>query len=96
MRISIKDYVGVASTEQIQTAVSFINSHKEKNNCVYVHCKAGRYRSALIVACYLVNCNPKMSTNEVIDHLTKLRSHVILKRERQINAINSFRNTLLE
>ena len=84
----------MASTEQIHKAVSFINSHKEKNNCVYVHCKAGRYRSALIVACYLVHCNQSLSTDEVINNLTQLRSHVILKKQRQIDAIDAYRESL--
>ena len=56
-QIAVKDYVGVASLDQIKRAVDFINKHKalDDSGTVYVHCKAGRYRSALIVGCYLIN-----------------------------------------
>jgi protein-tyrosine phosphatase len=68
-----------------------MKKHKEKNNCVYVHCKAGRYRSALIVACYLIHNNPKLTTDDVIKQLTLLRPNVILQRKRQIDAINEYK-----
>ncbi len=56
-QIAVKDYVGVATLDQIKEAIDFINKQKALDNSgtVYVHCKAGRYRSALIVGCYLIN-----------------------------------------
>lgn len=92
MRISIKDYYGVATTEQIHEAVSYINKHKELNNCVLVHCKAGRYRSALIVACYVANNNRHLSIQQIIKFIEKLRPSVILNRKRQIDAIDKYKS----
>ena len=89
LQIPIKDYVGVASLEQIKKSVEFIKKHKEKNECVYVHCKAGRYRSALIVACYLIGTK-EMKPEQAISFLVSLRPHVILNAKRQLNAMNGY------
>jgi len=42
------------SLEQIQRGVAFIDWNIQNNRSVYVHCKAGRGRSALIEMCYLI------------------------------------------
>lgn len=34
--------------------VDFINKNVDKGGVVYVHCKAGRSRSATLVCCYLM------------------------------------------
>ncbi|MGV3483090.1 MAG: dual specificity protein phosphatase family protein [Planctomycetaceae bacterium] len=38
----------------IDLAVEFIQSHVEQDQCVYIHCKAGRARSATVAICWLV------------------------------------------
>jgi atypical dual specificity phosphatase len=89
LQVPIKDYIGVADLEQIKQSVDFIKKHKEKNECVYVHCKAGRYRSALIVACYLISTK-NMKPEQAISFLVTLRPHVILNVKRQLNAMHSY------
>jgi atypical dual specificity phosphatase len=89
MQMPITDYVGVASLDQIKQCVDFIYKHKEMNQCVYVHCKAGRYRSALIVACYLIR-DQRLQPFEVINRLKELRPSVVLEKPRQLNAMNSY------
>ena len=89
LQVPIKDYVGVADLEQIKKSVDFIKKHKDQNECVYVHCKAGRYRSALIVACYLINTK-KMRPEEATSMLVALRPHVILNIKRQLKAMHSY------
>jgi atypical dual specificity phosphatase len=42
------------SLEQIDQAVAFIEEAIGRNEAVYVHCKAGRARSATVVLCYLM------------------------------------------
>jgi atypical dual specificity phosphatase len=89
MQMAIADFVGVPNLEQIKQCMEFIDTHKKKNECVYVHCKAGRYRSATIVACYLIK-ERKMLPYEVINHLKQLRPSVVLDRPRQLNAMNNY------
>lgn len=88
-QMPILDYVGTPNLEQIKECVDFIDKHKKSNECVYVHCKAGRYRSALIVACFLIK-DRKMEPFEVIKLLKELRPSVVLELPRQINAMNSY------
>lgn len=88
-QIEIKDYVGVATLEQIKEAIEFINKHKCLDQTVYVHCKAGRYRSALIVGCYLINAN-RFTPEQASEHLKKLRSFVIMDKPRQLNAMREY------
>ncbi|MCH8922683.1 MAG: dual specificity protein phosphatase family protein [Planctomycetes bacterium] len=42
------------SFEAINEAVDFIDRHRGAGHAVYVHCKAGRGRSATIVLCWLM------------------------------------------
>ena len=47
IEINVCDFTGAPSIEEIEKCLSFIESSQGK---IYVHCKAGRCRSALIVA----------------------------------------------
>ena len=89
MQIPIKDYTGVASLEQLKKGVDFINTHRSQNQSVYVHCKAGRYRSALMVACYLINTK-QYTPEEARNFLKEKRPQVILNIDRQKKAMQSF------
>ena len=91
MQIAVEDYVGVADTSQLEKAVSFIEHHKSRNQCVYVHCKAGRYRSALVVACYLIK-DRGMRPEQAVELLKQIRPCVILEKKRQFDAMNMFYN----
>ena len=48
------DYNCSPTQEQLDEAVDFIKQFDGTNKSVYVHCKAGRSRSALVAACYLI------------------------------------------
>lgn len=54
LRLSTVDLSGAPSLEQLQRGVEFLLRHRERGNSVYVHCKAGRSRSATMVAAYLI------------------------------------------
>jgi atypical dual specificity phosphatase len=94
MHIPIQDFVGLPSIDQVQQAVGFINLHSSNSDRVYVHCKAGRYRSALMVACYLIHKNRDWTCEQVIDHLKTLRSSVLLERADQIDLMNKYRELI--
>ena len=72
------DLNSVPSDQNIRSGVDFIMSMRNKSfpNNVYVHCKAGRSRSATIVACYLIRVNFFFSLFEVflINYLLESRS----------------------
>lgn len=42
------------SIKDVAAAVAFIDSHVTKGNRVYIHCKAGRARSATVAICWLM------------------------------------------
>jgi len=48
------DYVAAPTMEQMQLGVSFLREMRQEGRKTYVHCKAGRGRSACIVMCYLL------------------------------------------
>ncbi|PIO13039.1 hypothetical protein AB205_0038130 [Aquarana catesbeiana] len=54
LRLSTVDFTGVPSLENLQKGVEFVHRHQEKGHSVYIHCKAGRFRSATMVATYLI------------------------------------------
>ena len=59
----------------IQAAVEFIQKYKLQNDVVYVHCKAGRARSATVAMCWLIKYR-EMSIEEAQQHLLESRPHV--------------------
>jgi protein-tyrosine phosphatase len=54
IHLNVGEYFFAPSRLQIAAALDMIDRHKNMNQSVYVHCKAGRGRSASIVACYLI------------------------------------------
>lgn len=65
LQLSTTDIFEAPSQEKLKRGVSFINQFRIPNNkvdseqnekmpTVYVHCKAGRTRSATLVGCYLM------------------------------------------
>lgn len=61
--------------EQVVQGVDFIEQVTNRGEKVYVHCKAGRARSATVVLCWLVK-HRKMSVDEAQRHLLSCRPHV--------------------
>ncbi|KAG5672578.1 hypothetical protein PVAND_002694 [Polypedilum vanderplanki] len=55
---------------------------------VYVHCKAGRTRSATLVGCYLMMKN-KWSPEQAVEHMRNKRPHILL-HSAQWNALRLF------
>ncbi|MEM6469025.1 MAG: phosphatidylglycerophosphatase and protein-tyrosine phosphatase 1 family protein [Planctomycetota bacterium] len=63
------------SLDDVEAAVEFIQKYKLQNDCVYIHCKAGRARSATVAMCWLMKYRD-MNPAEAQHHLLKCRSHV--------------------
>ena len=61
--------------ESVEAAVSFIERQSSDGGLVYVHCKAGRARSATVVVCWLIHAHG-MSPLEAQSFLQEQRKHV--------------------
>jgi len=46
--------IAAPTQEDLAVGVKFLLDHAKRRELVYVHCKAGRTRSATLVACYLM------------------------------------------
>lgn len=54
LRLSTVDMTGVPTLANLQKGVQFAIKYHSLGQSVYVHCKAGRSRSATMVAAYLI------------------------------------------
>ena len=66
------------SLEDVERGVTFLDKFAVGQDQVYVHCKAGRARSATIVICWLVKTR-KMTLPQAQEHLLSCRAHVNAK-----------------
>lgn len=92
--IHAEDFKGVP-VDQIKDGVEFLRAQIEEGKKVYVHCKAGRGRSATIVVCYLLKYGIKDSNialnsfKDVFDFVKSKRSRINLNT-RQRRAIAAY------
>jgi len=77
LRIPTLDYDSTPTVDEIENAIAFIKTFREKQQSVYVHCKAGRGRSAFLVVCYLVK-EENMRPEDAFEFVKSKRSHVLL------------------
>lgn len=61
--------------QDVIDAVEFVQQHAEAGETVYIHCKAGRARSATVALCWLMKYR-SMSAAEGQELLLKCRPHV--------------------
>ncbi|XP_076855157.1 phosphatidylglycerophosphatase and protein-tyrosine phosphatase 1 [Brachyhypopomus gauderio] len=88
IRLSTVDLIGVPSLEHIHKGVEFALKHREQGNSVYIHCKAGRSRSATLAAAYLIRvhcCSPEKACNM----LAAIRPHVLI-RSTQLDMLQKY------
>jgi atypical dual specificity phosphatase len=61
--------------EDVARAVEFVQQHAEAGETVYIHCKAGRARSATVALCWLMKYRD-LSMDEAQAKLLESRPHV--------------------
>ena len=61
--------------EDIERAVTFVETHRPQERTVYIHCKAGRGRSATVALCWLV-AHRGLTPEQAQAHLETVRPHV--------------------
>lgn len=54
VRLPVEDYTASPSLTQVQEGLKFIEDVKKEGGTVYIHCKAGRFRSAFFASAYVI------------------------------------------
>ncbi|XP_059831937.1 phosphatidylglycerophosphatase and protein-tyrosine phosphatase 1 [Hypanus sabinus] len=78
LRLSTVDILGVPKLEDLKKGVDFLTKYRKKGSCVYVHCKAGRSRSATMVAAYLIHLH-HWSPKKACEYIASIRSHIVIR-----------------
>ncbi|KAK0403320.1 hypothetical protein QR680_016858 [Steinernema hermaphroditum] len=90
--IPMEDFTGTTSRQNIDSAVQFIEQIASEGKSVYVHCKAGRTRSATVAVSYLMKRND-WNPNVAFEHLKSKRPQVLL-RSAHWRTVNEYRRFL--
>lgn len=88
LHIPTVDFLFAPSVEDLKRGTEFIRDHVERGEKVYVHCKAGRGRSTVMVLCYLIRYEDMMPS-KALDLIKKKRPQVCLATG-QWNAVCGF------
>ena len=80
LRVDVPDFTQ-PSIAQVKQCCRFLDEHLARGT-VYVHCKAGRGRSACVVACYLVH-RQRLSAADAMEYVRRRRPHVSLGDSQQ-------------
>uniref|UniRef100_A0A7E4ZUB8 Phosphatidylglycerophosphatase and protein-tyrosine phosphatase 1 n=1 Tax=Panagrellus redivivus TaxID=6233 RepID=A0A7E4ZUB8_PANRE len=90
--VPMQDFTGSTSRHNLHSAVEFIDGVAKEGKSVYVHCKAGRTRSATVATCYLMYKYNYMP-NVAID-IMKRQRHQIILRNAHWRSVNEYRRFL--
>ena len=90
LQLATTDIFEAPTQDKLEKGVKFINSASERhpNSSIYVHCKAGRTRSATLVGCYLIE-KYGITPEEAVSLMIEKRPHVLL-RSKQWEALRHF------
>lgn len=78
LQIKIPDR-DIPNNDQINSAISWINSNLKNNRKVFVHCNLGRGRAPLIACLYLISKG--MTYTEAITHVKKRRRYTYFNQK---------------
>ncbi|KAK4884550.1 hypothetical protein RN001_000821 [Aquatica leii] len=100
LQLATQDIFQTPCQKKLKEGVNFINQYisTEFSNdakvkpSVYVHCKAGRTRSATLVGCYLMT-RYGMTPEEAVHFMKSKRAHILL-HVKQWEALQTFYETL--
>lgn len=88
LQLSTTDIFATPSQEKLRCGVDFIKRFQNVGESVYVHCKAGRTRSATLVGCYLMQ-KYQWKPEEAVEVIRTKRDHILLA-SKQWEALNIY------
>ncbi|XP_035216041.1 phosphatidylglycerophosphatase and protein-tyrosine phosphatase 1-like [Stegodyphus dumicola] len=88
LQLHTQDIFHAPSQEKLARGVQFINEFVGTGSSVYVHCKAGRTRSATLVGCYLMKRH-NWTPAQAVELMRNRRPHILLGRK-QLDALDIF------
>ncbi|CAB1429919.1 unnamed protein product [Pleuronectes platessa] len=94
LRLSTVDLTGVPSVEKLHRGVDFALQHRQQGTSVYIHCKAGRSRSATLAAAYLIRLHC-WTPEEACRKLMKVRPHILV-RAAQLQMLQTYYQQVCE
>ena len=79
LQLATVDIFEAPSAEKLKQGVDFITriTQERPESSIYVHCKAGRTRSATLVGCYLIE-KYGMTPEQAVDLMKEKRPHILL------------------
>ncbi|XP_065186558.1 phosphatidylglycerophosphatase and protein-tyrosine phosphatase 1-like [Sycon ciliatum] len=89
IHIPVMEYFGTPSVEQMEYAVSAIRA-LDDGESAYIHCKAGRSRSATVAGSYLIETTGS-TPDQAVYRLKEKRPHISLSAK-QVHSLYSYYN----
>ena len=79
LQLATVDIFEAPSADKLKQGVDFITriTQERPESSIYVHCKAGRTRSATLVGCYLIE-KYGMTPEQAVDLMKEKRPHILL------------------
>ena len=90
LQLHTADIFHSPTLDKLNQGVEFMKQIVAEGNTVYVHCKAGRTRSATLVGCYLIDKH-RFTPKEAESYMKQRRSHVFLQ-QKQRESLDQFYN----
>jgi len=88
LQLPTTDIFQAPCQDKLKVGVDFINDVSVGGDSVYVHCKAGRTRSATLVGCYLMKVNG-WTPEEAVNEMKRCRPHILL-HNKQWEALHTY------
>ncbi|XP_003742531.1 phosphatidylglycerophosphatase and protein-tyrosine phosphatase 1 [Galendromus occidentalis] len=78
LQLPTQDIFAAPEAGKLREGVDLIQRYREQKSSVYVHCKAGRTRSATLVGCYLMERHG-YGPEKCYEEMRRKRPHVLLE-----------------
>jgi len=99
LQLSTTDIFCAPSQAKLRQGVQFMReiAQDSAGESVYVHCKAGRTRSATLVGCYLMETHRDegWGPEQAVDHMRTARPHILL-HNKQWEALREYHKNMGE